>query len=89
MAISAIPYSPASFGSSSDQKPIMVVNSTFDTLGVWNITNLRNCAFRINYDQDAGDRTNDPRAGRKAAQLTLPADVRRALDVQEGDFLEA
>jgi AbrB family looped-hinge helix DNA binding protein len=26
---------------------------------------------------------------RKAAQLTLPADVRRALNVQEGDFLEA
>jgi len=26
---------------------------------------------------------------RRAAQLTLPADVRRALNVQEGDFLEA
>jgi len=26
---------------------------------------------------------------RKAAQLTLPANVRRALNVQEGDFLEA
>jgi AbrB family looped-hinge helix DNA binding protein len=26
---------------------------------------------------------------RRAAQLTLPAEVRRALNVQEGDFLEA
>lgn len=26
---------------------------------------------------------------RKAAQLTLPADVRRALNVKEGDYLEA
>ena len=26
---------------------------------------------------------------RRASQLTLPADVRRALNVQEGDYLEA
>ena len=26
---------------------------------------------------------------RRAAQLTLPADVRQALNVQEGDYLEA
>ena len=52
---------------------------------------IRNYEFRLDYGQATffEDIAMTLMRVRRAAQLTLPADVRQALNVKEGDYLEA